>query len=87
MTLLMNVGKLPGVLTFGGPPASSEVERLVPNSHATAAVVGPTVPVAVLAIPVGLLSMPWVGRPRRLRPTHTVLVVLNVREPLLAERR
>lgn len=36
LTLLMNVGKLPGVLTFGGPPASSEVERLVPNSHATA---------------------------------------------------
>lgn len=32
----MNVGKLPGVLTYGGPPASSEVERLVPNSHATA---------------------------------------------------
>lgn len=34
--LLMNIGKLPGVLTFGGPPASSEVERLVPSSHATA---------------------------------------------------
>lgn len=75
-------------LTCGGHITSSEVERLVTGSHAAAAVVGSTVPVAVLAVPVGVLPMHWIGCPWRLRAPDTVLVIsLKMGESLLAEWR
>lgn len=39
------------------------------------AVVGSTVPVAVLAVPVGVLSVHWIGCPWRLRAPNAVLVI------------
>lgn len=65
MTLLL-CWKAPRSLPFEGLSTSSEVERLVPSSHATAAVVGSTVPVAVLALPVGVLAVHWVSGSWRL---------------------
>lgn len=86
MTLLL-WWKAPWSLTFGGLSTSSEVERLVPSSHAAAAVVRSTVPVAVLAVPVRVLAMHWVRGPWRLWAPDAVLVIsLNMGESLLAER-
>lgn len=39
------------------------------------AVVGSTVPVAVFAFPVGVLSVHWIGCPWRLRASNGVLVI------------
>lgn len=52
------------------------------------AVVGSAVPVAVLAVPLRVLAVHWVGGPWRLRPSNTVLVLsLDMGESLQGDCR
>lgn len=57
-----------------------------PDVRSSPAVVGSTVPIAVLAVPLGVLAVHWVRGPRRLWASNTVLVLsLDVRESLPEE--
>lgn len=48
--------------------------------------VGSAVPIAVLAVPLGVLAVHWVGGPRRLGASNTVLVLsLDMGESLQGE--
>lgn len=52
------------------------------------AVVGSAVPIAVVAVPLGVLAVHWVGGPWRLGASNTVLVLsLDVGESLQGDKR